>query len=44
MEKTRLTIELDKDLKAEAKSQCYAEGKTLKKKVIELLLKWLQSK
>lgn len=41
---TRLTIELDEELKNKAKSQAYAEGLTLKEKIISLLRQWLSKK
>ena len=44
MEKKRLTVEVDKVLHDKAKSKAYAEGKTLKDKVIELLKGWLHAK
>lgn len=42
MNEKRLTVEIDEELHAEAKSKAYAEGKTLKEKIVELLLKWLR--
>ena len=44
MRAKRLTVELDRQLHAEAKSQAYAEGTTLKQKVIGLLRDWLEKK
>lgn len=44
MKNTRLTIELDEWLKAQAKSRAYAENKTLKEKIIQLLNEWLREK
>ena len=41
--KTRLTIELEDDLKMKAKSRAYAEGKTIREKIIILLEAWLSS-
>ncbi len=38
----RLTVEIPEDIHAEAKSRAYSEGKTLKKKTLELLKKWLK--
>jgi len=38
----RLTIEIDEKLHAEVKSKAYSEAKTLKAKIIELLLSWLR--
>lgn len=38
----RLTVEIDEKLHAEAKGRAYAEGKTLKNKIIELLKEWLK--
>ena len=43
MSKTkRLTVEIDEKLHAEAKAKAYAEGKTLKEKIVGFLLSWLQ--
>lgn len=42
MKITRLTIELNEKLKAQAKSRAYAENKTLKDKIIQLLNNWLR--
>ena len=39
--KTRMTIELDDELKAKAKSRAYAEKKTLKEKIAEIITEWL---
>jgi hypothetical protein len=39
--KTRLTVEIDDKLKSDAKSKAYAQKKTLKQVIIELLNKWL---
>jgi len=44
MGKPRMTVEIDEKLKQEAKSRAYAEGKTLKEKIIELLKNWLKEK
>ena len=41
MKITRLTIELDPKLKAQIKSKAYAENKTLKGKILQLLNAWL---
>ena len=41
-DKTRLTIELDTDLKHEVKCKAYEEGYTLKDKIIQLLKAWLK--
>lgn len=41
---TRLVIEIDPKLKAQAKSRAYAEGTTLKKKIEQLLNNWLKLK
>lgn len=38
----RLTVEIDETLHQQAKTQAYAESKTLKEKIIELLKKWLK--
>lgn len=39
----RLTVEIEPSLHAEAKTKAYSEGKTLKEKVVELLVSWLRS-
>ena len=39
----RLTVEIDGDLKHEAKVKAAQERKTLKEKIIELLCAWLRS-
>jgi predicted HicB family RNase H-like nuclease len=38
----RLTVEIDEELKREAKAKAAQEGKTLKDKVVELLLTWIR--
>ena len=38
----RLTVEIDEQLHAEAKSQAYAEKKTLKEKIVDLIKTWLK--
>jgi predicted HicB family RNase H-like nuclease len=38
----RLTVEIDEKLHAEVKSRAYAEGKSIKEKIIELLEGWLK--
>ena len=40
--KKRLTIEIDPELHAKAKYEAYREGRTIKQKVIDLLVKWLK--
>ena len=42
MEQKRLTIEVPTEMHTQAKSQAYAEGKTLKTKLIELIRDWLR--
>jgi predicted HicB family RNase H-like nuclease len=37
----RLTVEIDEKLHAKAKSRAYAEGKSIKEKIMELLEGWL---
>lgn len=43
MEKTRLTVEMERGKRDEAKAQAYAERKSLKEKVGELVDAWLSS-
>ena len=38
----RLVVELDEELHKVTKAKAYAEGKTLKEKIIELLSEWLK--
>lgn len=40
--KSRLVIELDPEIRSAAKSAAYAEEKTLKQKVTELIKDWLR--
>lgn len=42
--KPRLVIEVEDIFIKQAKSRAYAEGKTLKEKIIELLTDWLKKK
>lgn len=42
MDIKRLTVEINSELHNKAKAEAYAEGKTLKEKIEELLEKWLK--
>jgi len=39
----RLTIEIDEDLRQQAKARAYAQGQTLKQKIVELIREWLKT-
>lgn len=39
---TRITIEVNEVLRAQAKSQAYAEGTTLKGKIVGFIIEWLK--
>jgi len=39
----RLTIEIDEEIRKNAKARAYAEGRTLKEKIVELIREWLKT-